>query len=161
MESRLHANFLDGHQRRIDVEPIESGIFALNQKAAPGLEGVHTRLLRLLDDDTLDVLAFAFAARLSGCPGHVAPVQDWLKTLLWGVPKGKGQGRHTKEWRGISVVAALSKVYENVLFRILEERHLAVLHPALLGYRKGRQTLDLTEFLRIAAGNSLEWNEPL
>ncbi len=56
------------------------------------------------------------------------------------------------------MVSSLFKVY--VLFRLLADFHFHDLHRALLGYRIDIQTIHLTEFLRLAAGKSMEWQQP-
>ncbi len=84
--------------------------------------------------------------------------QDWGKTIILPIYKGKGDSGRCGNYRGISLINQIAKLYEG----ILQKRARTVIEPKLgeeqHGYRKDRSTLDPIFILRMVMEKCWEFN---
>ena len=87
--------------------------------------------------------------------------EDWGKTIIVLLYKGKGDSTKCENYRGIALINHIMKIYE----RILEKRARAIIEPQLgqeqYGYRKGRSVIDLIFALRMVVEKAWEFNVPI
>ena len=75
------------------------------------------------------------------------------------VPK-KGDISKLSNWRPISLVPTLYKVYETCMWKVLD-KELRPLPSQLVGFRPGMQCLDIVSFLVESLRKADEWGETL
>ena len=75
--------------------------------------------------------------------------EDWGKAIIIPIFKGKGDSGHCDNYRGISLINHIAKLYE----RIIEKRARTIIEQVLgeeeFGYRKDRSTSDPIFILRM------------
>ena len=92
-----------------DPYEIEKTIKKLEAKKAPGLDGIPPGLLKLLDDDWLITITAIFNSVFeSSYP------ECWTEAKVFTIFK-KGEKLQPSNYRGISVLNALAKLYDSVL----------------------------------------------
>jgi hypothetical protein len=74
----------------------------------------------------------------------------WKTSMLHLIHKGKGDKRDPANYRGISLLSTLSKVYTGVMARRLNEwiEKRGAISECQMGFRKGRRTVDNIFILR-------------
>ncbi len=80
--------------------------------------------------------------------------QDWGKTIILPIYKGKGDSGRSDNYRVISLINHIAKLYERILEKpkLGEEQH---------GYRKDRSTSDPIFILRMVMEKCWEFNKNL
>ena len=146
-------------QVTVSAEDVAEAMEQLKCDKQTAGDDLPAELLGLLDHRQKQWLANAMERRLRGASGACAPISDWLAQILHGVPKS-GDSRKPERWRYISVAPALFKCYEIILWNKLEVE-LAPLPHTIMAFRRHRQTMDISEWLRTLAAKSAEWNKPL
>jgi hypothetical protein len=112
-------------------------------------------MLANLHVDTLEKLRDLFERRINSDPGHNTPIRSWRQVVARLVPK-KRDVRYLKDWRPISLTAALQRWYCSVLSMLVEAAGDPVPHNCV-GFSEGRQPMEITEFLRLAAAKAKAW----
>lgn len=159
-ESAARSNRLDGRPPRcLTFEEFLAARDRLRLAAAPGGDRVPPALLACLGPGTLHAIFGAFQDRLAGRPGHTAPIPDWLSVTMVAIPK-KGNLERLSNWRPISLCSAVLKWYEACLWTLLEEA-CSPLPTCLVGFRSGRQCLDIVAGLQGLLAKASEWQFPL
>ena len=109
---------------------------------ATGRDNVPGTILRFLPESVQNQLYRAIVDRLSG--REDAHVHSWAEFDICLVPK-KGDITKLSNWRPISLVPTLYKVYEMCLWKVLD-KELKPLPRQLVGFRPGLQCLDIVSF---------------
>ena len=81
------------------------------------------------------------------------------KAIILPIYKGKGDAGNCNNYRGISLVDHLAKIYERILERRLREKVEPKLGEEQHGYRRGRGTTDLLFTLRMVTEKMLEYGK--
>ena len=91
--------------------------------------------------------------------GKIPP--DWGKTIIVPIYKGKGDTRVCDNYKGISLINHVTKLYE----RIIENRTRALIEDRLgeeqFGYREDRSTSDPVFIFRMVIEKCWEFNKDL
>ena len=124
---------------------------------ATGRDNVPGTILRFLPESVQNQLYRAIVDRLSG--REDAHVHSWAEFDICLVPK-KGDITKLSNWRPISLVPTLYKVYEMCLWKVLD-KELKPLPRQLVGFRPGLQCLDIVSFLVESLRKADEWGEKL
>ena len=122
------------------LEEIHKTIREINTGKAPGLDGIPVEIL-IHGGNKLTVEIH----RLITDVWRGAPVpQDWIDAILISVFKGKGQKSVCGDYRGISLLEAVGKVFAKVLLnRLTRWICPSVLPKSQCGFRSGRGTMDM------------------
>ena len=124
---------------------------------ATGRDNVPGTILRFLPESVQNQLYRAIVDRLSG--REDAHVHSWAEFDICLVPK-EGDITKLSNWRPISLVPTLYKVYEMCLWKVLD-KELKPLPRQLVGFRPGLQCLDIVSFLVESLRKADEWGEKL
>ena len=148
-----HQKYKGGVVLRGDIVKDDSGSYAVFTEQ--GSSASQTTAAKIMD----------IISRLPGCDGQAADavsvhtqvkMEDAPKLL---VPK-KGDISRLCNWRPISLVPTLYKVYEMCMWKVLD-KELRPLPNQLVGFRPGMQCLDIVSFLVEALRKADEWGEKL
>ena len=102
-------------------------------------------------------MMWGFKDRVQGIDGEL--INDWRSFGAVCIPKASGDLRSLQRWRIICLASALSKWYETFLCKQLE-KFLPYLPSCIVGYRPGRQCLDIACFLNDMLAKAFEWKTP-
>eukprot|EP00933_Yihiella_yeosuensis_P028749 TRINITY_DN2257_c0_g1_i1.p1 TRINITY_DN2257_c0_g1~~TRINITY_DN2257_c0_g1_i1.p1 ORF type:complete len:740 (-),score=46.39 TRINITY_DN2257_c0_g1_i1:86-2305(-) len=117
-------------------------------------------MFRFLPWDALDIIHAAFEHRLNCLDGEgVDETPASWKTLWVHCIAKVASAYKVKDWRPISLTAALQRWYMGCVVGLVREN--AVLQCNLLGFEPGHQPMEITEFLRLLLQKCYEWNVPL
>jgi hypothetical protein len=111
----------------------------------------------------LQTVATLFDRRMRGL-AELGPEHDdiaaWKRFILFGIPKKFVPQADLDKWRGIALCSSLLKWYEMALWIVLD-RCIRPLPDWIVGFRPGRQVLDIAAGIATALGKAQEWNRPL
>ena len=124
---------------------------------ATGRDNVPGTVLRFLPESVQNQLYRAIVERLAG--REDAHVKGWAEFDICVVPK-KGDISKLSNWRPISMVPTLYKVYEMCMWKVLD-KDLRQLPNQLVAFRPGMQCLDIASFLVESLRKADEWREKL
>jgi len=85
---------------------------------------------------------------------------EWKEGYLIKLPK-KGDLSSCSNYRGITLLSILGKVFNRVLLNRMKNAIDPQLREQQVGFRKNRSCTDQITKLRIILEQSLEWNSPL
>jgi hypothetical protein len=122
------------------IEEIQKTIKQINTGKAPGFDGIPIEVL-LHGGDKLA----AEVHRLISDVWLGAPVpQDWIDAILISLYKGKGLKSVCGDYRGISLLEAVGKVFAKLLLnRLTKWVCPSVIPESQSGFRSGRGTMDM------------------
>src|SRR5678815_3694590 len=126
----------------ITVEEYEEAIKRMNMGKAPG-EEQRARIISLMNK----------------CWREGKVPERWGKAIIIPIYKGKGDAGSCNNYRGISLMDHLAKIYERILERRLREKVEPRLGEEQYGYRRGRSTTDLLFTLRMVSEKMLEYGK--
>ena len=132
-------------------------LLLVKPNVATGRDNIPGTIVRFLPEFVLNQLYRAIADRLSG--REDAWVHGWAEFDICLVPK-KGDISRLCNWRPISLVPTLYKVYEMCMWKVLD-KELRPLLNQLVVFRPGMQCLDIVSFLVEALRKADEWGEKL
>lgn len=92
-----------------DPIEVERAIKQLEAKKAPGLDGIAPGLLKMMDDDWLIAITFLFNSVFD-----TSYPECWTQAKVFTIFK-KGEKLQPGNYRGISILNALGKLYDSVL----------------------------------------------
>ena len=87
-------------------------------------------------------------------------VQDWKDAVIVPIPK-KGDLRKCDNWRGISLLDVVGKVFTRIMQDRLQVVAESILPESQCGFRKGRGCVDMIFAARQLTEKSREHNSPL
>lgn len=85
---------------------------------------------------------------------------DWKESIIIKIPK-KGDRRQCGNWRGISIVPSVMKIFNNVILNRISELLDDQLSRTQAGFRPNRSCVDHINTMRILIEQSAELNAPL
>ena len=119
-------------------------------------EGLVAEMLKTGHPGLILILAQLFTDILSG----VAAPETWKAASLKVIFK-KGDVKLPKNYRPISIVPVMAKLFSTVLYLRLQELVENKLVEEQFGFRRGRGCTDAVHILRMVVEKSEEWGEPL
>ena len=143
----------------VNAEVVKQQMDLMRLDKQTGGDDLPAELLSLLRPEDHQKLAHAFDKRIKGVPGSCAAISQWLTQNLHGFPKS-GDTRQLRRWRFLGVTPMLYKLYEMVLWHHLWQ-HLYDLPRPILAFRKGKQTMEASECLRVLCSKAKEWGHDL
>ena len=125
---------------RISIEEVKTQLQKCKNRSAPGEDGLTYLMLKKLPENLFHVITGLFNVSLS--LGYFPT--SWKSATIKMMPKPGKDSKEAKNWRPISLISCLAKLYERVvtarLSSYLEERKL--LSQTQSGFRKGRMTAE-------------------
>ena len=91
--------------------------------------------------------------------GQKKAPEDWKKGLIAKVPK-KGDLSNCNNWRGITLLSVVSKVFSRCILKRFQIKVDETLRKEQAGFRPGRSCSDQIFMLRTVIEESLEYNAP-
>ena len=123
-------------------------------KSSPGEDGLAYITLKKLPSNVFQIIIMLFNASLS--LGYFP--EKWKSATIKMIPKSGKDKKEAKNWRPISLLSCLGKLYERVissrLSSYLEKKNL--LSQSQSGFRKGRMTTEQLFRLSEDSHNSLK-----
>ena len=133
-------------------------VLSIDGDKALGADDIPPNALKLLSWECLSVVHRFFQARLNN--KAAGKVHDaWHLIKVWCIEKICST-RSLSQWRPISLLSTLQKLYSSCLSQILEDQ---VDMPAdyVLGFTEGMQTLDVTFAVRMGFEVARVWGLPI
>src|ERR1700757_5131075 len=130
------ADAVSGPCERISVEEVKSALASAKSGKAEGPSGVVVEMLEASGEAGLQWITDICneVVRSGKMP------DDWRKSLIVSVYKGKGDALECGSYRGIKLLDQVMKVFERVIEKKLRER--VRLEDMQFGFRSGRGTPD-------------------
>ena len=135
-QSEIHHSLM----RQPSAEEIQTCLKQLNTGKAAGLDGIPVELLLHGGDNLQRALNQLILNVWSTEPMP----QDWIDAFIVTLYKGKGKKSSCGNYRGITILEAVSKVFSRLMLNRLNELVCPnVLPEAQCGFRPGRGTTDM------------------
>lgn len=141
----------------ITREELEEAIKKMKNDKAPGEDGIAVELIK----EGGEVLREKVLELMNECWRRKEVPENWGKTILIPIYKQKGDSSECKNYRGISLINHMAKIYERVLEKRLRNKIEPQLGEEQHGYRKGRSTTDLMFALRQIGEKIYEYNRKI
>ena len=140
------------------LEEVKLSITQVNTGKAPGLDGIPVELLLYGGDK----IALAIHAIIKGVwQGSPLP-QDWIDAILISLFKGKGHKSVCGDYRGITLLEAVGKIFSRILLnRLMDSVCPAAVSESQCGFRSGRGTTDMIFSARQLQEKCIEQQVPL
>ena len=126
---------------------------------ASGPDGVVYEMLSYFELQSLEIVREAFGNRINCCTGATDSVTDWLRILVFNIPKC-ARAHQISNWRPLSMTCALSKWYLSCLCHVLQE-HSSPPTCDQYGFTPGCQPMQVTEIARLTLERANEWDLPV
>ena len=91
---------------------------------------------------------------------HQAPPENWKVVKLKVIFK-KGDATLPKNYRPISIIPVMSKIFSTILYLRIQDAIDGQLSDEQYGFRRGRGCADAVHVLRMLVEKSAEWGEEL
>ena len=153
-QSEIHHSLM----RQPSAEEIQTCLKQLNTGKAPGLDGIPVELLLHGGDNLQRALNQLILNVWSTEPMP----QDWIDAFIVTLYKGKGKKSSCGNYRGITILEAVGKVFSRLMLNRLDELVCPnVLPEAQCGFRPGRGTTDMIFAARQLQEKCIEQRMPL
>ena len=126
------------NEREITIEEVKRALNETKGGKAPGMDGVRVEMLKEGGVTVLEWLVrlFNICFMLS-----IVPV-DWVIACMVPLYKGKGDMYECSNFRGISLLSVVGKVYGRVLINRIRDTTEKVIAEVQGGFRRGRGCTD-------------------
>ena len=141
--------------QEITTEEVKEAVKRMKNGKAPGDDRLPADIIKKLGEEEMIWLTRLINLAWSSC---TVP-EDWGRAVICPIHK-KGDKADCNNYRGISLLSHISKIYERILERRLREVVENKLGEWQHGFRPGRGTLDLIFVLKLLLEKSWEWNKP-
>ena len=139
-------------------DEVKSTIEEVNTGKAPGLDGIPVELWRCGGDN---IATEVYTFILGVWQGDPVP-QDWVDAIMLPLYKGKGSKSNCGDYRGLSLLEALGKVFSKLLSnRLVKWICPNVIPESQCGFRTGRGTMDMIFSARQFMEKCIEQRVPL
>ena len=138
----------------ISLDEIRSALKGMKNNKSAGPDSIPIETIKAGGERLLDWLRVMFNEALES---GVVP-EDWSHSYVCPIFKGKGDPAECKNYRGISLISHVAKLYEKILDRrvkVIMEQHMS---ECQAGFRQGRGTIDQISALRMYMEKSWEYN---
>lgn len=139
----------------ISEQETKDAITKMKNGKSPGNDGISIELLRG-NENVVKWLTRIF--NVAWCEGRIP--EDWGKAVICKVPK-KGDKLECRNWRGISLLSHVEKMYERILEKRLRETVEEKLEEGQYGFRPERGTTDAIFSLKMLMEKRWEWDKPV
>lgn len=116
------------HTDHITVEEVKEVLGKLKLGKAPGCDEIFPEMLKFMSDSAVKELTFIYNRVWQ----EKKVPEDWSRAVILPIYK-KGDPKHCGNYRGISLLCVVSKIYET----ILEKRLRGVIEPQLKDQQSG------------------------
>ena len=126
------------NEREITREEVKRALNETKGGKAPGMDGVRVEMLKEGGVTALEWLVgvFNICFMLS-----MVPV-DWVIACMVSLYKGKGDVHECSNFRGISLLSVVGKVYGRILINRIRDKTDNVIAEVQSGFRRGRECTD-------------------
>ena len=128
-------------------------------KSSPGIDGITWNMLTSLPPSSVEVLRRLLESRLNNEPGFEDSVQEWCDILITLIPK-VNNAVTVHQWRPISLTSVVQKLFLSICSRMLTEFGRPI-HPGQYGFVPGKQTMEVSECLRLVLQKCDTWGLPV
>ena len=134
----------DVNEGEITKEEVERALKETKVGKAPGVDGVRAEMLKEGGVTVVEwlVRVFGVCFVLS-----MVPV-DWVLAIIVPLFKGKGDVYDCSNFRGISLLSVVGKVYGRILINRIRDKTERVISEVQSGFRRGRGCTDQTFIVR-------------
>ena len=139
----------------LSKEEIVDGIKGLKNNKAAGYDGIAAELLKADAEASADALVVLFSRIWL----QEEVPEDWLRGLIVKLPK-KGDLSLSDNWRGITLLCIICKVFAACLLNRLKSLIYRLLRREQAGFRPGHGCMDHIFVLRTILEESLQFNKP-
>jgi hypothetical protein len=137
----------------ITLEEVTKAIKSMKNRKAPGLNGINAELVKYS--------GFLFHLRLlhflNMCWKLLQTPKEWSKAKVISIYK-KGDRTNTNNYRGISLLDTIYKIYAKILNERLKTIADTLLSEEQMGFRKGRSCTDAIFTLKQVIEKRIEHN---
>ena len=133
-------------------EEVLAAISGMRNNKASGEDGLKAELFKALPEENSIILQKLFEKVWE----EERVPKDWLKEIITKIPK-KGDLKDCNNWRGVTLLNVVSKIFAKCLFTRIQELVEKILRKHQSGFRKGRACADQTFILRKIIEESLEF----
>ena len=132
------------NESEITKEEVERALRETKTGKAPGVDGVTAEMLKEGGVTVVEWLVrlFSICFYLSMCP------VEWVLAVIVPLYKGKGDVHECGNYRGISLLSVVGKVYGRVLINRIRDKTEGVISEVQSGFRRGRGCTDQTFAVR-------------
>ena len=129
---------MGGENERITREELKSASIEMNGGKAPGMDGVRVEMLNEGGVTVLEwlVKVFNICFMLSKVP------MDWVIACMVSLYKGKGDVHVCSNFRSISLLSVVGKVYGRILINRIRDKTENVNAEVQSGFRRGKGCTD-------------------
>ena len=139
------------------IEELDKAIDALSNGKAPGSDGIPPEVIKSGKSALLEPLH----ELLCLCWKEGAVPQDMRDATIITLCKNKGDRSDCNNYRGISLMSIVGKVFARVLLTRLQVLADCVYPESQCGFRAGRSTMDMIFTVRQLQEKSREQGKPL
>ena len=158
IDSLPQCNIVHNMDRQPTSDEVRQAIKQINSGKAPGRDGIPVDLLKVESHKMTEMITVLIVDCWNGTP---VP-QDWIDGTLISLYKGKGDKSICGNYRGITLLAAVGKIFARILLNRLEADICPVAIPeSQSGFRGGRGTVDMIFTARQIQEKCIEQQIPL
>ena len=111
-KKKILINDLDGFSfKRVTISEVEKLFNNLSPSSSPGTSGIHPKILKLVPH----ILIPVFTKLFNFCLISNSIPEEWKSAVVTPLYKNKGSRSDPNNYRGISVLSPVSKVFEKLL----------------------------------------------
>lgn len=156
-EEEMGEGDIGGDEQDFTMMELEAALKKMKNGKSPGEDNLAIELLKeggnQLIEQVLEVI--------NGCWREGEVPAEWGKSIIVPIYKKKGDSGQCNNYRGISLMDHIAKLYERMIECRLREIVEQSLGEEQHGYRKGRGTTDLIFSLRQVVEKAYEYNVDL
>lgn len=138
------------------AQEIESAINRMKNGKAPGNDGLPIECFKA-DPAKMSSILHPLFTRI--WDDEILP-EDWKEAIIVKLPK-KGDRKKCNNWRGISLLPTVSKIFTQVILNRIESTLNGLLRKNQAGFRQGRSCIDHINTARIIIEQASEFNATL
>src|ERR1700755_879090 len=136
----------------ISREEVKVAVEKLKKGKSAGMDGIYGEMIRVRKGVIVDWLVRMFNV----CWGEGKVPQEWQDACIVPIYKGKGDKMVCKNYRGISLLSVVGKIYGRVLVSRVKELTKERVGEEQGGFREGRGCVDQVFTLRMIGENLRE-----
>ena len=142
----------------ITADEVASHIRYSKNNKATGPDGIYAEHLKTLSPDLTEPLTLL----LNECLRNNTIPQQWRKSIIVVIHKGKGRKDDPNNYRGIALENTMYKLFSKILLGRIEQRLRAIIPRNQFGFTPGRSTLQaVQEILLEITTNLTQPNSPV
>lgn len=145
----------EDQERNISKEEVEVAVRKVKKGKSAGMDGIYGEMIKEGPRELFDWLVRLFNV----CWREGRVPQEWQDSCIVPLYKGKGDRMVCKNYRGISLLSVIGKIYGKVLVRRMKELTSGGMGEEQGGFREGRGCVDQVFTLRLIAEKLREKNK--